>query len=62
LSAYSERLNDIVRGGGQIQAVHAYTVARPTPEAWAAKLNGEELEALAEVVRRQTGLRVLTFD
>ena len=37
LDAYCERLNDIVRAGGRIKEVHAYTVARPTPEAFATK-------------------------
>ena len=29
------RLGEILRGGGRIKEVHAYTVARPTPEPWA---------------------------
>ncbi len=62
LSAYCDRLNEIVRGGGQIKEVHAYTIARPTPEAFATKLSAEELNTLAETVRQKTGLAVLTFD
>ena len=50
------------RDGGQIKEVHAYTIARPTPEVFAAKLCAEELTALAETVRQKTGLPVLTFD
>lgn len=61
LSAYCGRLREIVAGGGKIRAVHAYTVARPTPEAWATRLTPGELEALAGRVREQTGLPVETF-
>ena len=62
LNAYCDRLNEIVRVGGQIKEVHAYTVARPTPEPFAAKLTAEELNALAETIRRRTGLSVFAFD
>jgi hypothetical protein len=41
--------------------VHAYTLARPTPEAWATRLTAEELSAIAETIRARTGLRVETF-
>jgi wyosine [tRNA(Phe)-imidazoG37] synthetase (radical SAM superfamily) len=61
LAAYCERLNEIVRGGGRIKEVHAYTIARPTPEAFATKLEAEELEAIARVIRERTGLTVRTF-
>jgi wyosine [tRNA(Phe)-imidazoG37] synthetase (radical SAM superfamily) len=61
LDAYAGRLNEIVRQGGQIKEVHAYTVARPTPEPYATKLSPAQLEALADRVRRATGLSVLTF-
>lgn len=60
--AYCERLNDIVRGGGQIKEVHAYTLARPTPEAGVTKLNAEELNAVGALIRERTGLRVACFD
>lgn len=62
LLAYCERLNDLVKGGGQIKEVHAYTVARPTPEAFATKLTKDELEARAETIRQRTGLPVSTFE
>jgi wyosine [tRNA(Phe)-imidazoG37] synthetase (radical SAM superfamily) len=61
LSAYVGRLNDLVRGGGRIKEVHAYTVARPTPEPFAAALTEEELAAIAARVREHTGLPVCTF-
>jgi len=62
LKAYCERLREIVTAGGQIREVHAYTIARPTPEAWATKLSPEELETIAATIRRETGLRVDIFD
>jgi wyosine [tRNA(Phe)-imidazoG37] synthetase (radical SAM superfamily) len=62
LEAYCGRLNDIVRGGGAIREVHAYTIARPTPEAWATRLEPGELAAIAATVRARTGLAVQTFE
>jgi hypothetical protein len=62
IAAYCGRLNDIVQGGGRIREVHAYTVARPTPEPWATRLSAGELEAIAVQIRERTGLKVLTFD
>lgn len=61
LAAYGERLREIVAAGGRIREVHAYTVARPTPEPWATRLTADELEAIAARVRSDTGLPVLTF-
>jgi wyosine [tRNA(Phe)-imidazoG37] synthetase (radical SAM superfamily) len=62
LAAYCDRLNEIVRGGGHIKEVHAYTIARPTPEPWATRLTAAELEAIAQTIRTKTGLTVLVFD
>lgn len=62
LRAYCERLNEIMRGGGQIKEVHAYTVARPTPEACVTKLSAEELNSVGTAIRERTGLRVECFD
>jgi wyosine [tRNA(Phe)-imidazoG37] synthetase (radical SAM superfamily) len=61
VEAYCQRLNDLTRGGGRIREVHAYTVARPTPEPFATKLHPDELKGIADTVRRQTGLTVLEF-
>ena len=62
LSAYCARLNEMTSAGGKIKEVHAYTVARPAAEPFTAKLNAEELGAIAETIRRKTGLRVFAFD
>ena len=61
LDAYCRRLNQIREGAGFLREVHAYTLARPTPEAWATRLSAEELTAVAETIRAQTGLRVEEF-
>jgi wyosine [tRNA(Phe)-imidazoG37] synthetase (radical SAM superfamily) len=62
LSAYCDRLKTMIRFGGQIKEVHAYSIARPTPETYAGKLDTAELNAIAEVIRRATGLNVFAFD
>jgi wyosine [tRNA(Phe)-imidazoG37] synthetase (radical SAM superfamily) len=61
LELYCGRLNDIVAAGGRIKEVHAYTVARPTPEAWATRLEPAELYAITDAVRGRTGLEVIAF-
>ena len=61
IEAYAQRLNELLRDGARIKEVHAYTVARPTPETFAAKLEPELLEAVAGAIRARTGLVVQTF-
>lgn len=61
LEAYGGRLVDLVAQGGKIKEVHAYTVARPTPETFATALEAGELERMAETIRTRTGLPVFTF-
>jgi len=62
LEAYCGRLRDILAGGGRIREVHAYTIARPTPETWATRLSREELEGMAGTIGARTGLPVEVFD
>jgi len=62
LNAYCDRLNELVKDGAKIKEVHAYTVARPTPEVFATKLTKDELEAMAETIRQRTGLPVSAFE
>ena len=62
LAAYCDRLATLVRDGAQIREVHLYTIARPTPEPFCAKLTKAELEVMAATVREKTGLKVVTFD
>lgn len=59
--AYCARLNALIRGGAQIKEVHAYTVARSTPELYATRLSAEELTGIAAGVRQATHLPVFEF-
>ena len=59
--AYCDRLNEITAAGGRIKLVQLYTVARPPAESWVGPLDSDELESIAELVRRRTGLTVATF-
>ncbi len=61
LQAYCNRIINITEEGGQIKEVHLYTVARPTPEPYATKLELEDLEAISRKVRGATRLEVRTF-
>ena len=61
-SAYCDRLRALVRDGAQLREIHLYTIARPTPEPFCAKLTRAELETFAQTVRAETGQKVLTFD
>jgi wyosine [tRNA(Phe)-imidazoG37] synthetase (radical SAM superfamily) len=61
LAAYCERLKETVQAGARIKEVHAYTVARPTPEPFATALSEPDLEGIGETIRHQTGLTVFTF-
>ena len=62
LDAYCSRLNTVQSQGGHVREVHAYTIARPTPEPWATRLERAQLEEVATVIRSGTGLKVLTFE
>jgi wyosine [tRNA(Phe)-imidazoG37] synthetase (radical SAM superfamily) len=62
LHAYCQRLTDLVKAGAQIKEVHAYTVARPTPEAYATRLEQEQLQQVAQTIHGETGLSVEVFE
>lgn len=59
--AYCDRLHDILAAGGQIKLVQLHTIARPPAESWVTPLSARDLDAIAELVRRRTGLKVATF-
>jgi len=61
VEAYGDRLVEILAGGGRIKLVQIHTVARPPAETWVAALGDDEMDALAEKVRRRTGLPVAAF-
>ncbi len=59
--AFCERLGEIVRAGGQIKLVQVYTVARRPAESFVTPLSDAEVDALAALVRRRTGLPAEPF-
>ena len=56
--AYCDRLNEIVAAGGRIKHVQIHTIARPPAESFATPLENAEVDALADLVRGSTGLKV----
>jgi wyosine [tRNA(Phe)-imidazoG37] synthetase (radical SAM superfamily) len=61
LEAYCDRLREILIAGGRIKLVQVHTVARKPAEPWVAALSNAEVDAIAELVRRRTGLPVAAF-
>jgi wyosine [tRNA(Phe)-imidazoG37] synthetase (radical SAM superfamily) len=59
--AYCDRLSEILAAGGQIKLVQIHTVARPPAENWVTALSNAEVDALADLVRRQTSLPVAAY-
>jgi hypothetical protein len=61
LAAYCDRLREILDPGGRIKLVQVHTIARKPAEATVAALADAEVDAIAETVRRRTGLSVAAF-
>ena len=61
LDAYCDRLREIVDAGGQIKLVQIHTIARRPTEPWVTALSNTEVDAIAEYVRRRTGLATAAF-
>jgi hypothetical protein len=61
LEAYCERLKEIVGRGGHVKLVQVHTIARKPAEAWVGALANAEVDALADAIRRRTGLPVAAF-
>ena len=61
LSAYSGRLREILAGGGKIDHVQVYTVARPSAEVAVKPLASEEVDRIADLIRSHTGLRAEAY-
>jgi len=59
--AFCDRLNEIVRAGGQLKLVQIYTVARRPAESFVAPLPDDEVDALAALVRNRTGLATAAY-
>ncbi len=56
LTAFCDRLQEILAGGGQIKLVQVHTVARKPAEASVAALSNAEVDSIAKLVRSRTGL------
>ena len=56
ISAYVQRLNEIVHAGGAIRRVQVYTVARNPALPIVSSLSDAEVDAIANRVRAETGL------
>ncbi len=59
--AFCERLSDITAAGGQIKLVQIYTVARRPAESSVTQLADCEVDALAELVHKRTGLATTAY-
>lgn len=61
LEAYCQRLNELLAAGGRLQLVQVYTVARRPAESIVTPLSDQQVERIADLVRRRTGLPVETY-
>lgn len=61
LGAYCDRLNEIIESSGRIKLVQIHTVARAPAEAYVSALSDERVEAIAELVRKRTGLEARAY-
>jgi len=61
VEAFCDRLNEIIRAGGQIQLVQVYTVARVPAETYVGPLSRMEVDQIVETVERRTKLPTEAF-
>jgi len=61
ITAYVERLKEILQAGGQLTRVQVYTVARPPAESFVTALDAGEVQAIADRVIAETGLSVEAY-
>ena len=59
--AYCDRLNEIKAGGGSIEFVQIYTVARPPAESFVSSLTADQLNTIADMVRNKCNLQTSVF-
>jgi wyosine [tRNA(Phe)-imidazoG37] synthetase (radical SAM superfamily) len=60
-AAYCDRLCEIVAAGAEIKLVQIHTIARPPAESFATPLENVEVDRLAELVKKRTGLAVESY-
>lgn len=56
IAAYCDRLNEITAAGGKLKLIQVYTVARQPAESYVSALDHEQVDAIADKVRNETGL------
>jgi wyosine [tRNA(Phe)-imidazoG37] synthetase (radical SAM superfamily) len=61
LEAFCDRLNEITAAGGQLKLVQIYTVARRPTESFVTPLTDAEVDAIADLVKRRTGLNTIAY-
>ncbi|MCA9223975.1 MAG: radical SAM protein [Planctomycetales bacterium] len=61
LDAYCDRLNEVTAAGGELKLIQIYTIARRPAESFVTPLRDGEVDALAELVERRTGLKVARY-
>ena len=61
ITAYTDRLNEIVDCGGRIKLVQVYTVARRPAQSFVSSLSDAEVDAIRNEVRSRTGLSAESF-
>jgi len=61
IQAFCERLREITTAGGSLSLIQVYTIARPPAESCVASLSDDEVDRLAAVVARETGLPTAAF-
>jgi wyosine [tRNA(Phe)-imidazoG37] synthetase (radical SAM superfamily) len=61
ISAFCDRLNEILAAGGMLKSVQVYTVARQPAESFVEPLQNAELDAIAQVVRDRTAIPAPVF-
>ncbi|HEV3137284.1 MAG TPA: radical SAM protein [Pirellulales bacterium] len=61
LEAFCERLSEITAAGGKLKLIQLYTVARKPAESFVAPLTDAEVDVIAELVTKRTGLSTAAY-
>ncbi len=61
IAAYTDRLREVVSGGGMIKLVQVYTVARRPAKSFVSALSNQEVDYIRDTVRLRTGLPAESF-